>query len=68
MCVLLLSWTLPRPFDNPKVLELFFINSKFEHGTDLVKARDACGSWVQVEATPSVHTLHEQNVAVSANE
>tara|TARA_Y100000813_G_scaffold123977_1_gene89031 strand:- start:776 stop:1273 length:498 start_codon:yes stop_codon:yes gene_type:complete len=68
MCVSLLSWTLPRPFDNPKVLELFFVNAKFEHGTDLVKARDACGSGVQVEATPSVHTLHEQNVAVSANE
>ena len=47
MCVLLLSRTLPRPFDNPKILQLPFVNAEFEHGADLVKARDACGSWIQ---------------------
>lgn len=57
----------PGPLDDPHVGDFSTMDFKAEHGSDLVKARDACSSRIEMQSAPMFHFLHKKDVAVATD-
>jgi len=58
----------PWPLDDPHVGNGSIVDFKAKHGPGFVKTGDACCSRVQMQPAPTLHFLHKENVAVTADE